>query len=439
MAYMLRILEPAWQRLQQALWERSDVESGALLLAEQGGDADHAWFAVREVIPIPEAGYRQRRADFMEIDPIWMNSQCAQARRARLSVFTVHTHLTDAPAWFSWADDQGDSRLMPALLHQMPENLHGSLNVTTSDATARVFRDGTFKPARISVVGAGLVHYPVPHIGLQKSHSRQALALGGDGQEKVAALRVGVVGLGGTGSVVSVLLARLGVRDVVLVDGDHIEDTNLSRILGSSPDDVAADQLKTSVARREFSCLDTAANVESVPDMLSDESGLAALTDCDVIFSCVDKLLPRAVLNRFAYASLVPVIDMGSAFRVDDSGKIVSQGGKVVIIGPGRPCLWCWGDLDAERIRVEGLPPEERLAEARDGYITGADEPQPSVITFNASLAAAAVTEMLRMVTEFASAETPTQRLNFNFALGTVTRARRAPNSSCRFCGGWSG
>jgi hypothetical protein len=126
---------------------------------------------------------------------------------------------------------------------------------------------------------------------------------------------------------------------------------------------------------------------------------------------------------------------MGSAFRVGDSGKIVSQGGKVVIVGPGRPCLWCWGDLDAERIRVESLQPEEREREVEHGYITGADEPQPSVVTFNTTLAAAAVTEFVRMVTGFAGSDAPPERINFDFARGTATRACGRARSECSFCG----
>jgi hypothetical protein len=162
---------------------------------------------------------------------------------------------------------------------------------------------------------------------------------------------------------------------------------------------------------------------------------LALLATCDAVFSCVDRLTPRALLNRLAYTAHVPVIDMGSAFRVDASGKVVSQGGKVVLIGPGRPCLWCWGDLDAERIRIESLDSAQREREAADGYIMGADEPQPSVVTFNATLAAAAVTEFLRMVTGFAGSDAPPDRINFDFAQGTATRARAYSRPDCCFCG----
>lgn len=436
MGYTIRFSESQWTTLQSELWARCDVESGAIILAEAMPSAGPASLAVREIVPVTTDAYRARRADYLEIDPVWMNTQCARARRAGLSILTIHTHLSHGSAWFSWADDQGDRRLMPALVVQMPDHPHGSLNVTRSDALARVFVHGGFQPARISVAGKRLVVFspgPGP-TSVARSHTRQALALGREGQERLAGIRVGVVGLGGTGSVVTAIIGRLGVRRLVLVDGDRLEESNLSRVLESSRGDVEARALKTLVAARGLRAAAPDATATMVDQPLAGQDDLAALAECDVVFSCVDRLAPRALLNRLAYTSHVPVIDMGSAFRIDAHGRVASQGGKVAVIGPGRPCLWCWGDLDAERIRVEGLDPEARTREAEHGYIAGADEPQPSVVSFNASLAAAAVTEFLRLVTGFAGADAPPQRLNFDFATGTVTRAMARPRRGCRFC-----
>jgi hypothetical protein len=436
MDYTIRFTEPQWATLQSALWARTDVETGAIVFAETVPSPGSASLAVRAVVHVPPEAYRARKPDFMEIDPIWMNRQCFEARRRGLSVFTAHTHLTDAPAWFSWADDAGDQRLMPALLAQMPDRLHGALNVTRSDALARVYIDGAFHAAQISVAGAGLLVLPreEPTERSKATHPRQQLALGRHGQARLAAVRIGVVGLGGTGSVVTTLLGRLGIRWFLLVDGDQFEASNLSRVLESTPADIGAKTPKATIAGRALQTVAPDATVITIKRPLVHPGDLDLLAACDAIFSCVDRLVPRALLNRLAYAAHVPVIDMGSAFRVDDGGRVVSQGGKIVVVGPGRPCLWCWGDLDAERIRIESLEPAEREREAAHGYITGADEPQPSVVSFNATLAAAAVTEFVRMVTGFAGSDAPPDRINFDFERGTATRARGSSRPGCRFC-----
>ncbi len=433
----IRFTETQWLALQSGLWSRVDVETGAIVFAESAPGSGSASMAVRKIVLVPSEAYRARKSDFMEIDPVWMNKQCFEARRNGLSVFTAHTHLTDGPAWFSWADDAGDHRLMPALLTQMPDRLHGAMNITRTDALARVYLDGSFVQARISVAGTGLQALPHrdPTHASQGTHARQELALGKRGQARLGATRVGIVGLGGTGSVVAALLGRLGLRWFVLVDGDDLETSNFSRVLESVPADLELRTRKATIAERALLTIVSEATILAVDRHLVSANDLDLLAACDLIFSCVDRLAPRALLNRLAYAAHVPVIDMGSAFRVDDGGRVVSQGGKVVVVGPGRPCLWCWGDLDAERIRIESLETAEREREAVHGYITGADEPQPSVVNFNATLAAAAVTEFVRMVTGFAGSDAPPDRVNFDFARGTATRARGRSRSGCRFCG----
>jgi ThiF family len=124
---------------------------------------------------------------------------------------------------------------------------------------------------------------------------------------------------------------------------------------------------------------------------------------CDLVLSCVDRHLPRALLNRLSYEKAIPLIDMGSAFRVDASGRITAGSGRVVMVGPGRRCLACWGHIDPNRIRIESLSESDRAREVADGYIDGAEIAQPSVIAFNTAVAGAAVIELMRLVTAFAA------------------------------------
>jgi molybdopterin-synthase adenylyltransferase len=423
-----------WERVQSALWQRTDVESAAVLLADVWSNGEDTTLAVQRILPVPDRAYRSRTDNFIEIDPVWMNAQCREARHVRRAILTIHTHLSDADAWFSWADDAGDRRLMPALAVQAPDLPHGSMNLTRGDAAGRVLVHGELRPARIAISGTGLDLLPRSRASIiDPAHSRQELALGREGQARLRRIRAGVVGLGGTGSVVVALLARLGLESLSLFDDDILDETNLSRVLGSGHSDLPATR-KVVIAEREARRAAPATTIASHAKALASEGDILALVGCDVVFSCVDRLIPRVLLNRFAYSALVPVIDMGSAFRVDSRGKLVSQGGKVAIIGPGRPCLWCWGDLDAERVRVETLSVEQRAVEEAAGYVEGVDAPQPSVVTFNTTLAATATTLLLQLVTGYAG-ETPTpDRLNFNFATGTVTRVTAPSRPGCTFC-----
>jgi hypothetical protein len=135
-----------------------------------------------------------------------------------------------------------------------------------------------------------------------------------------------------------------------------------------------------------------------------------------------------------SYKKAIPLIDMGSAFRVNVDGRITHGAGRVVIVGPHRPCLACWGHINPDRIRIESLSESDRAREVSDGYIAGAEVPQPSVICFNTTVAGAAVVELLRLVTGFSGVDDAPLRLAFDFESGTVRRNSLPKGSCCRIC-----
>ena len=65
----------------------------------------------------------------------------------------------------------------------------------------------------------------------EERYSRQVLfpGIGREGQGKLAAARVAVVGCGATGSALASLLARAGVGNIRIIDRDYVEPSNLQR------------------------------------------------------------------------------------------------------------------------------------------------------------------------------------------------------------------
>lgn len=432
---ILRVLQAQWDPFVRALCERRDVETGGIVLAERlrGGEV----LLARELLTVPEDGYQIRRADHIRIDPVTVNRLVRRARDRGLSVLTIHTHPLSRLPWFSEADDIGDARLIPSLFNQMP-GPHGSLVVAgeTGVPVGRVWRErGDPEGLAVHVVGDGLHVHRVAQNRSSEAEwwGRQKLALGPDGQATLANLHVGVVGLGGTGSVVLVQLAHLGVGRITLVDGDRVEASNISRIIGATRQDTAV-AWKVDVAARYATGLGLGTELRVLRGQLGAEVSPSEIEGCDVLVSCVDAHTPRAVLNRLSYERAIPLIDLGSAFRLGGSGAVIASAGRVLIAGPGKPCLACWGHLDPERLRREALSADEREGLAREGYIQGADVAQPSVIAFNTAVAGMAVIEFLRLVTGFAGAETPPLRLGIDFATGVVRRNRVAARTDCRIC-----
>jgi molybdopterin-synthase adenylyltransferase len=433
----LRILESQWAPFVNTLCARRDVETAGIILAERlhGGTVLYA----RHLSLVPNQGYAVRRVDQLRIDPVAFNRLIRPAREGGLSVITVHTHPGSDLPWFSAADDAGDSRLMPSLFAQMP-GPHGSVVLAgeTGMPMARVWDDaGRKTEVQVNIVGKTL-RIPTFADGLldQGWFDRQRLALGDEGQRALRSLHVAVVGLGGTGSVSFAQLVHLGVGRITVIDGDRVSNSNISRILGATSHD-AGIAWKVDVAARYAESVALGTEVTVIRGQLGTDVSPSEIEGCDIVLSCVDQHLPRALLNRLAYEKAIPIIDMGSVFRTNSSGGITAGAGRVVIVGPERRCLACWGHVDPDRIRIEALAPADRASLAKEGYVHGADVPQPSVIAFNTTVAGAAVIELLRLVTHYAGVDNPPMRLSFDFLTGTVRRNVLSPPSldaHCKIC-----
>ncbi len=142
-------------------------------------------------------------------------------------------------------------------------------------------------------------------------YDRQIRAFGVDGQRLLRNLRVGVVGAGGTGSAVVEQLVRLGVRDIVVIDPDTINDdgSNVTRVYGSTMTDRG--EAKVALAERNADRIGLGTALTPVPGSINDEATARLLTSRDVIFGCTDDNRGRVTLGRLATWYLIPVIDMG--------------------------------------------------------------------------------------------------------------------------------
>ena len=276
---MLRISEQMWASLVQRLLDRNDVETAAIVMAESlGTEASGPVLAARDVTFVPDDGYLIREVDQIRIDPVAINRSIRPARDRGMSIITVHSHPGAREAWFSHADDRGDARLLPSFAAQVPDVPHGAMVLAGSGAAVgRLLIDGTLQPLplrivgrQLTTIGAGVVVEP------DERFARQVLAIGADGQRLLQGLRVGVVGLGGIGSIVAAQLVHLGIGAAVFVDGDRVEASNVSRVVGVRNGDVGVTS-KVEVARRYACELGSATRIECLERYLTRPDDLRCL------------------------------------------------------------------------------------------------------------------------------------------------------------------
>ena len=187
------------------------------------------------------------------------------------------------------------------------------------------------------------------------SQTRTVSAWGERAQADLVRRKILVVGAGSVGLDVLVRLAASGLRHLTVMDFDLIEVHNLDRLIGATRRDVPLRRPKIHVARREATEMATADSfsIEVSDRSICEPEGLRVALDHDLIFSCVDRPWPRAVLNSLAYSDLIPVIDGGIAIDTFDGGEMRNATWRSHVVRPGRPCMHCNGQLDLGLVALD--------------------------------------------------------------------------------------
>jgi molybdopterin/thiamine biosynthesis adenylyltransferase len=241
----------------------------------------------------------------------------------------------------------------------------------------------------------------LPRPAFRELFRRTVSVWGEDNHADLARTRVGIVGLGSVGAIVAESLARMGLGRLVLIDHDHVQPHNLDRLLFA--DESSIGTLKVETAADRLRAIATAGATEIIPIAHSvvEEPGYRAALDCDVLFSCVDRPRARHVLNHFAYAHLIPVVDGGIAVRFKQQ-RFSGVDWQLQTAGPGRPCLACLGAYNLDDVSVE----ESGMLDD-PSYLTGLPDEHrykrnENVFPFSANLASLEVLQFIALATGIA-------------------------------------
>ena len=125
-------------------------------------------------------------------------------------------------------------------------------------------------------------------------------------QETLRRSRVTVIGLGGLGGVIAEVLVRSGVGQLVLVDFDTFDRSNLNRQVFAFQDTVG--RPKTEVTLEFLRRINP--GLEAVLAATVDEdNGAALLAGSDAIVLAADDAVPCIIASRFARTAGIPVIE----------------------------------------------------------------------------------------------------------------------------------
>lgn len=243
---------------------------------------------------------------------------------------------------------------------------------------------------------------------MSERYERQSF-LGPDSASRLARSRVGLVGLGGGGSHIVQQLAHLGFEELVLVDPDRVETSNLNRLVGATELDAETGARKVDVAERVIRGVNGQARVTKITQRW--EEAPEHLRACDVLFACVDTLSARDGLERLARRYLIPLIDIGLDVHTIEP-EPPRMTGQVFASIPGGPCMRCVRLLDDDALAREA---------GRYGDAGG----RPQVVWANGVLASTAVGIAVDLLTGWTRATRPSVYLCYDANEGKLSDSPR--------------
>jgi molybdopterin/thiamine biosynthesis adenylyltransferase len=263
---------------------------------------------------------------------------------------------------------------------------------------------------------------------------RTISAWGEKTQEDLSRLRIGIVGLGSVGSIVTEILARTGISNFTLIDFDTVEEKNLDRLTNVFKQDIGRAKvlaIKDAIMR---SATSPNVTVDCCEYSVCEKKGFESALNCDVIFSCVDRPWGRQILNFISYAHLIPVIDGGIIVRTNKNNtKIIGADWKAQTVGYKRPCLECLGQYKTENAILEksGLMDDPSYIKGlKDSAFINAHE---NVFVFSSHLASMEILQMLSLIISPSGVSDVGQQLN-HFVTGTMeTDTLKKCDNNCYF------
>ncbi len=162
--------------------------------------------------------------------------------------------------------------------------------------------------------------------------------IGIEGQQRLLDARVLVIGMGGLGSPLSMYLAASGVGELVIVDHDQVELSNLQRQIVHNSASLNMDKVVS--AGNTLRALNPEITVTQINHSLSGDELLNEVGQVAAVVDATDNFAARFEINRACLRQSTPLI----------SGAVIRMEGQVSVFRfdrPDSPCYHClYGDVE---------------------------------------------------------------------------------------------
>ncbi len=175
--------------------------------------------------------------------------------------------------------------------------------------------------------------------------------IGGEGQEKLLASKVLIVGLGGLGSPATLYLAAAGVGTIGLLDGDQVDLTNLQRQVIHHTNDVG--RRKVTSAKKRIRATNPDVTVRTYDVWARADNIRDIIREYDFVVDGTDNFPAKFLVNDACYFEHIPFSHAG----------ILQFEGQLMTVIPGKTACY--------RCLFPGPPPAKAVAPCGQAGVLG--------------------------------------------------------------------
>lgn len=409
MELQLRISGLHHEVLKHHLFPSDGQEAVAVALCGRYTGDNKTILTVHDLTLIPHNECYLRSYDLLQWPTERIHPYFERIAKYDLSLLKIHSHPGGYEK-FSSTDDQSDHEFFDSAFGWAINNKpHASaIMLPGGRIFGRFFFDDLhYEPIDKVIVSGDQIEFYCRQ-RLTKSDDFGLRIIQTFGEATYAQLKemtIGVVGCSGTGSPLIEQLVRLGVRKIILVDPDTIEEKNLNRILNATKEDAILHRPKVQALAESIERIGIGTDVLYHQQNLYDDiHTLKSLVESDIIFGCMDSVDGRHLLNQLCTFYLIPYFDIGVKLEADGNGGIQQICGSVHYIQPGKSSLVTRGVYTMEDLRAAGQyrkNKDEFENLRKNAYIKNVNVNNPAVISVNMHIASHAVNEFLNRIHPF--------------------------------------
>lgn len=181
-------------------------------------------------------------------------------------------------------------------------------------------------------------------------YSRQILLpeFGSEGQDKLLSSRVLLIGVGGLGSPIAMYLAAAGVGELVLVDFDQVDLSNLQRQIVHRTSSIG--QSKVGSAQSTLQELNPECHIITIDHKLSSDELHQQISLANVVIDASDNFASRYEINAHCVALQTPLVS-GAAIRMEGQVAVFLNQAN----SPCYKCLYRDGEDEEQRCSENGI------------------------------------------------------------------------------------